>query len=159
MSQSILHLMCGKIASGKSTLSKRLADEHDAVLLSEDPWLAALYPDEIKSVADYVRSARRIRGVLGPLVVGLLSKGLSVVLDFPANTVADRQWLSSLADQAGVGHCLHFIDLDDTTCKARLHARNARGEHDFAATDAEFELITSYFNTPVEAEGLTIIRY
>ncbi|BBP76319.1 cell division protein ZipA [Pseudomonas gingeri NCPPB 3146 = LMG 5327] len=159
MAQPRLHLMCGKIASGKSTLARTLAEAHDAILLGEDPWLATLYPGEIASVADYVRCARRIRGVLGPLVTGMLSKGLSVVLDFPANTAADRLWLRALADEAGAGHNLHFIDLDDATCRARLHERNARGDHDFAATDAEFDLISSYFSAPGETEGLEIVRY
>ena len=39
-----LHLLCGKIASGKSTLANTLAAEHAAIVLSEDHWLAQLYP-------------------------------------------------------------------------------------------------------------------
>jgi predicted kinase len=159
MTQPVLHLMCGKIASGKSTLTKALVEQHGAVALSEDQWLSALYPEEIRSVADYVRCAQRIRGVLGPLVVGMLRAGVSVVLDFPANTVADRKWLRALADQAQVEHRLHFLDVDDETCRARLRARNAKGEHDFAATDAEFDLITSYFVIPGEDEGLVIVTH
>lgn len=90
-----LHLMCGK-----STLAKNLATSHSALLLSEDHWLVTLYPGEIHSVADYLRCAQRLRGVLGPLVIDTLKVGVAVVLDFPANTVADRQWLRALADQA-----------------------------------------------------------
>ena len=54
-----LHLLCGKIASGKSTLAKTLAAEHGAIVLSEDQWLASLYPGEILSIADYLRCAQR----------------------------------------------------------------------------------------------------
>ncbi|MCP1463615.1 ATP-binding protein [Pseudomonas sp. S3E17] len=151
-----LHLLCGKIASGKSTLAKTLAAEHAAILLSEDTWLAQLYPGEILSIADYLRCAQRIRGVLGPLVINLLESGVNVVLDFPANTLANREWLLGLAQAAKVSHRLHYLELDDATCRARLHARNARGDHDFAATDAEFDLITRHFCVPSEAEGLVI---
>lgn len=151
-----LHLLCGKIASGKSTLAKTLAAEHAAIVLSEDHWLAKLYPGEIKSIADYVSCAQRIRGVLGPLVVNLLQSGANVVLDFPANTLANREWLLGLAQAAQVPHCLHYLELDDATCRARLHARNAQGEHDFAATDAQFDLITRHFAVPSESEGLLI---
>lgn len=159
MPPPILHLMCGKIASGKSTLAKELATQHRAILLSEDNWLSRLYPGEIQSVTDYVRCSKRVRDVLGPLVVNLLGSGLDVVLDFPANTVPDREWLRSLADAGQFPHCLHYLDVDDDTCRARLHARNELREHDFAATDAEFDLITSYFRTPEEAEGLVIVRH
>ncbi|MGR3885710.1 AAA family ATPase [Pseudomonas sp. 1152_12] len=151
-----LHLLCGKIASGKSTLAKTLAAEHAAVVLSEDHWLAQLYPGEVLSIADYLRCAQRIRGVLGPLVCNMLQSGVNVVLDFPANTLANREWLLGLAQAAQVPHCLHYLELDDATCRARLHARNAQGEHDFAATDAEFDLITQHFCVPNASEGLMI---
>ncbi|AZE61435.1 MULTISPECIES: AAA family ATPase [Pseudomonas fluorescens group] len=151
-----LHLLCGKIASGKSTLANTLAAEHRAIVLSEDHWLASLYPGEIQAIADYLRCAQRVRGVLGPLVVNLLETGVNVVLDFPANTLANREWLLGLAQTANVSHRLHYLELDDATCRARLHARNAQGEHDFAATDAEFDLITRHFSVPSEEEGLVI---
>lgn len=151
-----LHLLCGKIASGKSTLAKALAAEHAAIVLSEDQWLAQLYPGEILCIADYLRCAQRIRGVVGPLVINLLRSGADVVLDFPANTLANREWLLGLALAAQVPHCLHYLEQDDATCRARLHARNAGGEHDFAATDAEFDLITRHFCVPSEEEGLVI---
>lgn len=152
-----LHLMCGKIASGKSTLASALAVEHAAVLLSEDHWLTRLYPGEIRGVADYVRLSRRIREVVGPLVTRMLESGASVVMDFPGNTVADRQWLAGLAQAAHVRHCLHYLEVEDEVCRARLHARNERAEHDFAATDAEFDVITGYFQAPAATEGLEIL--
>ncbi|MBK5554206.1 MULTISPECIES: AAA family ATPase [unclassified Pseudomonas] len=157
MTATTLHLMCGKIASGKSTLAKALADQHAAILLSEDRWLSQLYPQEIHSVTDYVRYALRVREVLGPLVVDMLTAGVCVVLDFPANTVANREWLRTLAERAQAQHCLHYLDVDDDTCRARLRVRNATGDHDFAATDAEFDLITSYFKVPEAQEGLAIV--
>ncbi len=55
MPKSELHLMSGRVASGKSTLAKSLATELSTVLLSEDLWLSKLYQDRIKSVTDYIR--------------------------------------------------------------------------------------------------------
>ncbi|UPL08059.1 cell division protein ZipA [Pseudomonas sp. IsoF] len=156
MPTPVLHLMSGKIASGKSTLAKSLATELSAILLSEDHWLSKLYPDQIKSVTDYVRCSRQIRDVVGPLVTDVLRAGVTVVLDFPANTLQDRQWLRGLADAAEVAHCVHYIEVHDDVCRSRLHIRNRRAEHEFAATDAEFDLITSYFQPPDKDEGLQI---
>src|SRR2546427_8227302 len=56
-----LHMVCGKIGSGKSTLARQLAAEPGTVLVSEDSWLAGLYPGEMQSVADYVRCSTRLR--------------------------------------------------------------------------------------------------
>ncbi len=53
--QSELVFFCGKMGAGKSTLAKRMATEMNALLLSEDEWLAALYLDEIHGLDDYIR--------------------------------------------------------------------------------------------------------
>jgi hypothetical protein len=53
---------------------------------------------------------------------------------------------------------LHFIDLPDDLCRERLRRRNAEGGHEFAASDAQFEQITAYFQPPEKDEGLTIVH-
>jgi predicted kinase len=85
-----LHLACGKIAAGKSTLCARLAAHPPAVLVSEDDWTKRLFGDEMRDVADYVRVSARLRGAMGPHVTRLLAAGVDVVLDFPGNTRATR---------------------------------------------------------------------
>ena len=154
-----LHMICGKAAAGKSTLAARLADAPGTILISEDSWLSRLYPDEQKTVADYIRNSRRLREVMGDHVIALLRAGLSVVMDFPANTPATRRWMRGLCESAGVAHRLHFLDVSDGECKARLHVRNDAGTHAFTVSDAEFDEITSYFVPPTADEGLSTTVY
>ncbi|HYD14111.1 MAG TPA: AAA family ATPase [Allosphingosinicella sp.] len=84
-----LHMLCGKIAAGKSSLAAQLGDASLTVVVSEDKWTAPLFGAEMATVADYVRCAAKLRAAMGPHVVDLLRAGVSVVLDFPANTVAN----------------------------------------------------------------------
>ena len=155
----ILHLVCGKIAAGKSTLCARLAEAPGTVLLSQDFWMKRLWGDELREVADYLRVAPKLNSAMGPLVSDLLAAGLDVVLDFPANTVRTRAWWKAAADTAGAAHVLHWLDVPDEACRERLRRRNAEGTHDFAATsDEQFDLITSYFEAPEAAEGLNVAR-
>lgn len=154
-----LHLLCGKIASGKSTLAATLAKTPGTVVLSEDKWLAALFKESMHSVEDYVHYSAKLRGAIQPHAVALLRAGVSVVLDFPANTPANRQWMMSVVTESGAAHQLHYLEVSDEVCKARLHQRNAQGEHDFAATEAQFDFITRYFVAPAEEEGFNILRY
>ncbi|GGD07300.1 cell division protein ZipA [Franconibacter daqui] len=158
-STPVLHLLCGKIASGKSTLAATLADKTGTVLVSEDAWLARLYGEEMQSVADYVRYAARLREAMQPHLTSLLRAGVSVVLDFPANTVENRAWMKQVIEASGAAHQLHYLDVPEALCKARLHARNEAGTHDFAATDAQFTLITRYFTAPAPGEGFNIVRH
>lgn len=155
----ILHMICGKIGAGKSTLAARLAEAPATVLVSEDYWLSRLYGEELKTVADYARYSARLRSAIGSHLEALLKAGLSVVLDFPANTISNRQWMRTIFEGAGVEHRLHFLDLPDDLCRARLRQRNAAGTHEYIVSDAEFATITSYFQPPTEQEGLTMTVY
>ena len=158
-STGTLHLVAGKIAAGKSTRCARLAAAQRTVLISEDFWLKRLFGDEMKEVADYVRVAGKLRGPMGAHVADLLRAGVDVVLDFPANTRATRAWMKSVADEARARAILHWLDVPDETCRARLRARNEDGVHDFAGvTDAQFDQISAYFQPPETDEGLEVVR-
>ncbi len=152
-----LHLVCGKIASGKSTLTSRLAKIPGTVLISEDQWLHQLYPGKISSVQDYVRLTARLRLVMGPHIEGMLRAGVSVVLDFPANTITTRKWMRDIFSNAGCRHVLHYLEVSDEECKARLRLRNDGGAHQFSTSDAQFYEITQYFVAPSAEEGFFVV--
>ncbi|WP_204113034.1 AAA family ATPase [Shimia biformata] len=154
-----LHVVCGKIASGKSSLCRELGQEPGAIILSEDDMLAGLYGPEMRSIADYVTFSERLEQVVGPHVVGVLMAGVTVVLDFQANTRVRRVWARDVADQAGVPLVVHHLDVPDEICKARLAARNASGDHPFAPTEAQFDAIVRHFQPPADEEGLDVITY
>lgn len=92
-------------------------------------------------------------------VESLLRSGVSVVLDFPANTVATRAWARGLYERAGAAHALHLLEVPDEVCKARLRARNAAGDHPFETSDAEFDQISRHFVPPTADEGFSVIRH
>lgn len=155
-----LIFFCGKMAAGKSTLAQALARQENAVLLVQDELLAALYPAEILSVADFVRCSARLRDAIGPHVRALLSRGMSVVLDFPANTKAQRAWFRELFEAAAVPHELHTIEASDTLCKRQLAQRSRHLPPGTPwTTEAEFDAVTAYFQPPEADEGFTLIRH
>ena len=154
-----LHLLCGKIAAGKSSLAAQLAEAPLTVIVSEDNWTFPLFGGEMATVEDYVRCSARLRAAMAPHLVDLLKAGLSVVLDFPANTLANRAWMKGIVEAAGVAHKLHWLDVPDEVCRARLRARNEAGEHEYAATDEQFDQITAYFVPPSAEEGFEIVVY
>jgi predicted kinase len=155
-----LHFFCGKMAAGKSTLAVELAKDNHAILLVEDNWLASLYPEEITNIQAYMQYSVRLKNVLSGHVVSLLSHGVSVVLDFPANTKHQRDWFRTIYEQAAVEHTLHFVDVSDDRCKRQLKARSIdKPEGSVFTSDAEFDAVTKYFQAPSEAEGFNIIRY
>lgn len=155
-----LHFLCGKMAAGKSTLARKLAVEHRAVLISEDIWLQRLFPEEIRDFVDYLKYSARLKTVVAPLVIELLEKGMSVVLDFPANVPKTRNWIRELFEAANADHVLHFVNTGNDQCLEQLAQRNReKPEGSKEMTVEEFEYITSFFVAPTPEEHFTIIEY
>jgi predicted kinase len=156
-SNATLHMLCGKIAAGKTTLSAQLAQAERTLMISEDRWIDRLYGPELRTIADYFERSDRLRATLAPHIVDLLRVGVSVVLDFHANTLRSRAWMRALFEEAGASHQLHFLDISEEVCRARMHARrNAGGS---GVSDVEFDHVTSYFVAPDKSEGFNVIRY
>jgi predicted kinase len=155
-----LHFFCGKPGAGKTTLALQLARDHDAILISEDIWLLRLFGEEMKVFDDYVRVSRKLKAVVGPLTVDLLKAGLSVVLDFQANTQAGRAWFRTVFEQAGAAHVLHLLNTPDATCLERIARRNIeRPEGSHHVTPDVFFQVSSFFQAPEEHEGFKIRTY
>lgn len=155
-----LHFICGKIASGKTTLARAIADQTNGILICEDVWLQRMYPGEHFTLQDYVRRAGRLRAALAAHVATLLGRGIPVVFDFAGNTPADRQWVRSIADSANADHLLHVLNVPSEVCKARLRQRNADApEGTQYTTDEEFDAISAYFVAPAPEEGFRIKTY
>lgn len=153
-----LFFLCGKMGAGKSTLAASLVQEHGAVLLSEDAWLAALYPEQITSLEDYVVLSRRLRQPVAVLVRSMLIAGTDVVMDFAANTVQQRAWFKTLLVDTGAPHELIHVDTPDDVCLERIAQRRLE-QPDRAATDTEamFRAVTAHFSAPESAEGFNLV--
>lgn len=152
-----LHFFCGKAGAGKSTVAARLAKEQGAMLISEDVWLMRLFGDQMKTFDDYIRVSGRLKAVVGPLAVDLLSAGRSVVLDFQANTKTGRAWFRSVFEQARSAHVLHFVSASDAACLARIARRNVeRPEGSHHLTEEDFVQVSSFFQAPEAAEGFNV---
>lgn len=145
------------MGAGKSTLARRLADQPNSFLLSEDQLLAALYPDSIHSLEDYIRLSRRLKSVLRSQVVSLLRMGVNVVMDFPGNTRTQRAWFREVIDEVGCPHELIFLDRPDSVCIEQLsQRRELEPERATFDTEANFHAITAYFQVPEENEGFKV---
>lgn len=156
---STLHILTGKIASGKSTLAAQLGSGSATVVISEDTWLSMLFGEEMQNITDYVRYSARLRIAMTDHILALLKADVSVVLDFAANTTDMRAWMKTLIEDAGCDHVLHYLDVPDDLCRARMHDRNANGLHPFQVNDDQFDWITNHFVPPTERENFNVTIY
>ena len=157
MKKGKLTFFCGKMGAGKSTKAIEIAREEKAVLLSEDEWLASLYPDKISSLDEYVEYSNLLKPQIKKLVQTMLSTGINVVMDFPANTLSQRDWFRSIFSEVGAPHKFIYIDLSDEVCIEQILKRR-KEQPERAATDTlkMFEQVTKYFISPTSEEGFDI---
>ena len=152
-----LYLLCGRIAAGKSTLARTLAARPSTVLIAMDDWMSVLFPTENRTIDDFAMLSARLRAAMGPHVVELLRQDVSVVLDFPANTVCWRDWMRSMIAEAQVAHELHLLNVPEAVCKERLAQRNSSGWHPYQVDEATFDEFTRYYVPPGPDEGFNVI--
>ena len=154
MNKGILTFFCGKMGAGKTTKSRELAQKSNAVLLSEDEWLESIFPNSITSLEDYIKYSGQLKPQMKKLVQSILTVGTDVVMDFPANTIPQREWFKSIFSEIQAPHHLIYIDLPNEVCIERVAKRRTE-QPERAATDTTemFEHVTKYFAAPTPDEG------
>ncbi len=159
MKKGTLIFFCGKMGAGKSTKSRDIAQKRNAVLLSEDEWLESLYPNKIASLEDYIEYSNRPKPQIKKLVQSILVTGTDVVMDYPANTVSQREWFKSIFLDIGASHELVYIDLPNEDCLKQIEKRRIE-QPERAKTDTReiFEQVTRHFLEPQPEEGFHITR-
>lgn len=154
-----LTFFCGKMGAGKSTQSKTVTFENNAVCISEDEWLSEHYPNQIQTFDDYLERSRLIKPFIKSHVQRILGTGANVVMDFPANTVAQRAWFKQLCTEIDCKHELIYLDLSDEQCLSHIAKRRIeqpkRAQFD---TEAVFSQVTKFFEPPSEDERLNIVH-
>lgn len=154
-----LYFFTGKMGAGKSTISKKIARDKNAILLSEDEILEQFYPNQIKTFDDYLTYSNFIKPFIKSHVQNLLRVDTNVVMDFPGNTQKQRKWLSNIASEINVSHKLIYLNISDETCLQRLKQRNIENpERANFDTLEMFNYVRQYFEKPNESERLNIVE-
>lgn len=145
------------MGAGKTTLSHEIAESIGAIRLSEDEWLEFLFPNEINGFDDYIKYSARLKPILKSHVRNILNSGVSVVMDFPANTVKQRAWFKEIFSDDQIPHKLIYIDASDQLCLSQIQSRRIKQpERAQFDTEAVFNQVNSFFQPPSQKEGFNI---
>jgi len=145
------------MGAGKTTLSKQISRERDAVLICEDEWLLKLYPNQIVSLDDYLRFSSLLKPLIRSHVINILNTGTNVVMDFPANTIKQRQWFKEIFTEINAPNELIFLNVSDEKCLKQIGKRRIeQPERAIYDTESMFLEVTQYFQAPDEKEGFNI---
>jgi len=168
----VIHLICGPIGAGKTTVAHEVADKHCAIRFSEDEWLGRLFvPDapegllnEPMDVVGAWASEKylRCRGQIWAVCKQLLNQNVNIVLDGAAANKEQRDVIRKKASDNNVGFQLYYVSASPDIRRKRILDRNKEKTFTYSleVTAAMFDHMERFFQPPGkdELEGAIIIK-
>ena len=124
MRQPTLFLTVGLPSTGKTTAARRIETERNALRLTKDEWVKALYGQENPPSAQDV-----IEGRLIQIGLRVLEIGNNVVIDFGLWGRDERSALRQAAVDLGARVELRYFEVDPVEQRRRLDQRQAEAPH------------------------------
>jgi predicted kinase len=145
---TILILMVGLPAAGKTTLAKELAATHQALRLTPDHWMIPLFGDSMAEGKRWV-----LEGRLLSVALQALRLGTSVVLDYGLWGRDERSALRWLARSVGATCQVVYLPVDKDVELARIAHRQETTPHQtFPMSEADVDAWRLQFQVPDAAE-------
>ena len=150
-------LVFGPSGAGKTTVSKKLAAETNAVRFSIDEWMVRLFGADlpVPLTPEWIfPRVHRCEEQIWATAADLLKLGMSVVLDLGFMRVSDRQRFIGLAATLQIPYELIFVTASQTVRRDRVSARNLERGDTFAleVTPQMFEFAEQMFEDPTVVE-------
>lgn len=150
MKRGKIIMICGLPGSGKTTLSKKLAEKRKTVRLCPDEWIIKLGSSD-----RYTDAKHRgiIESIQWDLALSLTRQGLNVVLENGYWTKQDRLNYAKSAKSQNLKTELHFLDIPLEELKTRIQKRNkSLPKFSLKVSAKELEHWFSKFETPTLEE-------
>ena len=149
-----VHLICGKICSGKTTLARKLAEEQNAVILSCDEVTWTLFDNDLGERHDEMTG--RIRRYLLCKAVEIVRAGTDVILDWGFWTSAYRAEIREYFAAEKISTHWTYLSVPSEEWERRIAKRNAAvlaGEsHDYYLDGGLRTKLESLFEEPSREE-------
>ena len=146
--QATLFLTVGLPCTGKTTAARRVEAEHDALRLTKDEWVKALYGQENPRSAQDVIESRLIE-----IGLRVLELGGNVVIDYGLWSRDERSALRQAAADVGATVEMRYFELPPDEQRRRLDQRQAEAPHTtWPMTDEELAHWAARFDVPTPGE-------
>lgn len=149
-----LYVLIGRIGCGKTTYAHKLCEQETTVLLSHDELMLQVNTNCIGREA-HVKQAMSITEYFMNLSKQLVSKGISVVLDYGFWTRKEREQVRCLAKELGVDYEIIYISIPEELRKHYVEKRNKKIKSDekaYVMDKEKLERLDAFFEEPQEDE-------
>jgi predicted kinase len=159
-----VHLICGTIGAGKTTLARRISSEQRALRFSLDEWVMQLFGSEAPDPMMFdwwSERCQRCRERIWSVCEDVLAQQLDVVLDFGFTSSEQREEFRQRAQQRGAAVHLHVVTAESALRWQRVQARNRDRAETFAivVTEAMFQGSEGWWQPPTSEERAGAITF
>lgn len=155
-----VYILCGKIASGKTTYAHQIMKQEKAVILSIDDVMLNLYEGCLKEAHD--ATAWRILNYFMTFIPQCLSLDISCILDYGFWRKEERSQLIKLLEKHHFPYEFIYISCDDAIRKQRLIQRNEENAlkdgRQYIIDEVLLSRLDQRFEEPLEITDCRIIQ-
>ncbi len=142
--RSTVFLLHGFLGAGKTTLAKRLEQEHRAVRFTHDEWMSCLYGDDPPE-ALFGEYAGRVSKLMETTWSRCIQLGTNVILDFGFWSRAERTRVRELVGLQGGRAILFHLHCSDVEAWQRIAERNDQLSRSLYIAPDTFQLLKTRF--------------
>jgi len=151
-------MCCGKVCSGKSTLSAFLESELRYVAFSADSWMLHFY-GQIEDRDQFDTSLEKCKSMIYRVAEKVLTLGASVVFDFGFWTRKERQTVRERFESLGYRVLLLYFDVSFEAQKRNLESRlHSQDKESYAFDTTTLHWLNDRFEAPSMDEGTVLFR-
>lgn len=156
MSSPTIFLICGSTGSGKTTYSKQLVKEFNAIHFSIDEWMKTLFWMDAPNPPSFdwaIDRVSRCEKLIWHQTQEAATLGNNVVLDLGFSETKQRGKFYQLLKDANISYELHFLDVSREVRWERVTNRNnLLDSKSIIVTRETFDWMETYFEAPTEEE-------
>lgn len=151
-----VHVMCGLVAAGKSTIARSVAAEVGAVRLSRDEWMLRLHGGRFDDPSA-VEFLERVDPLMWDVALDIATAGMPVLLDWNFWSRKRRAEARRRTGERALGLVVHWVDVSVDVAVRRAGQRQAKGPRDaYAISEAEVRHFATIFEPPTDDERLDV---
>ncbi len=154
-----IHLVFGPQGAGKSTYSKKLANQVKGVHMSIDDWMWKLYGEDLPKPMNLtwiMNRVERCEKQIWTMTKSIANCGCEVILDLGFTKLSKRELFKNLASEQNIKTLMYYVDAPLAVRRSRVLARNKnKGDtYSFEVTPGMFDFMETQFEKPTKEELL-----
>lgn len=157
--KATVYLICGFIGAGKTTFSKKLAEETGAIRVTKDEWMVKIFGNKAPNREDFSVLDTNVANLAIKFALELAGRGVDVILDEGYWVRSQRDELKERIEQIGARWVLYYVETPMEEMKERVVNRTINpGKESFEISEEMFDSYVKYWQPPTTDEGFVLAK-